>query len=69
MSLTNGSSTVKLRSLTAFTAAQNNFTAVEVHAYDLRDRSTSSPITDIRLGNKKVSACESRYSVLPCNPH
>ena len=37
MSLTNRSSTVKFSSLTAFTAAQNNFTAVEVHAYDLRD--------------------------------
>ena len=51
MSLTNGSSTVKFSSLTAFTAAQNTFTAVEVHAYDLRDSSTSSPITDTRLGN------------------
>ena len=51
MSLTNGSSTVKFSSLTAFTAAQNNFRAVEVHVYDLRDSSTSSPITDTRLGN------------------
>ena len=51
MSLTNGSSTVKFSSLTTFTAAQNNFTAVEVHAYDLCDSSTSSPITDTRLGN------------------
>ena len=50
MSLTNGSSTVKFSGLTAFTAAQNNFTA-EVQAYDLRDSSTSSPITDTRLGN------------------
>ena len=49
MSLTNGSSTVQFSSLTAFTAAQNKFTAVEVHA--LRDNSISSPITDIRLGN------------------
>ena len=70
MSLTNSSSTVKFGSLTAFTAAQNNFAAVEVHAYDLRDSSASSPITDTRLpGNSKVSACESRYSVFPCNPH
>ena len=37
MSLTNCSSTVKFSSLTALTAAQNNFTAVEVHGYDLRD--------------------------------
>ena len=69
MSLTNGSSTVKFSSLTAFAAAQNNFTAVEEHAYDLGDNSTSSPITDTRLGNYEVSACESRYSVLPCNPY
>ena len=51
MSLTNSSSTVKFSWLTAFTAAQNNITAVEVHAYDLRDSSTSIPITDTRLGN------------------
>ena len=52
MSLTNSSSTVKFSSLTAFTAAQNNFTAVEVHEYDLRDSSTAGPITsDTRLGN------------------
>ena len=54
MSLTNSASTVKFSSLTAFTAAQNNFTAVravEVHAYDLRNSSTSSSITDTRLGN------------------
>ena len=51
MSLTNSSSTVKFSSLTALTAAQKNFTEVEVHAYDLRDSSTSSPITDTRLGN------------------
>ena len=51
MSLTNGSSTAKFSNLTALAAAQNNFTAVEVHAYDLRDSSTSIPITDTRLGN------------------
>ena len=50
MSLTNRPSTVEFSSLTAFIAAQNNFTAVEVHAYDLRDSSSSSPITDTCLG-------------------
>ena len=51
MSLPNSSSIVKFSSLTAFATAQNNFTAVEVHAYDLRDSNRSSPITDPRLGN------------------
>ena len=51
MSLTNSSSTVKFSSLTAFAAAQNNFRAVEVHAYNLRDSSTLGPITDTCLGN------------------
>ena len=53
MSLTIETALVQLvqHGLTAFTAAQNNFTAVELHVYDLRDSSTSSPITDTLLGN------------------
>ena len=48
---TKSSSTVKLSSLTAFIAAQNNFRAVEVHTYDLSDSITLSPVTDTRLGD------------------